>query len=176
MTYEWRTMSYPPTMDQLSKEEVAVLVKEGRMAKGYTQQELADLTRISLRSVQRIENGEVLPRSYTLRMLAENLDFSVTPPIRESVSPVAPVGGTEPVTSPLTEPVTVEPRHFHPRTAGLSKARKLILTFSSGILLLLLTGAFLAQSARFPETDFERLLLWSAVVGIYSIALLRIWK
>ena len=157
-------------MDQLNKQEVAVLVKEGRMAKGYTQQELADLARISLRSVQRIENGEVLPRSYTLRVLAENLDFSVTPPVRESVSPVAPIGKPE---SAIVEQNTLPP---HPRTAGLSKARKLILTFSSGILLLLLTGAFLAQSARFPETDFERLLLWSAVVGIYSIALLRIWK
>jgi transcriptional regulator with XRE-family HTH domain len=152
-------------MDQLSKEDIAVLVKEGRAAKGYTQQELADLARLSLRSIQRIENGEVLPRSYTLRMLSEHLNFTIPLPAVKTESTVV-----DPE-SPIVEPAKI----FVPR-ARTGKARRLILTFSSGILLLLLTGAFVSQSAHFPETDFERFLLWSLVVAIYSIALLRIWK
>jgi transcriptional regulator with XRE-family HTH domain len=145
-------------MDQLNKQEVAGLVKEGRIAKGYTQQELADLTKLSLRSVQRIENAEVVPRLYTLRVLAQHLNFSLERPARE------------------IEPTIVGQNTLSKKTPRLSKARKLILTFGSGILLLLLTGAFLSQSARFPETDFERFLLWSFVVGAYSVVLFRIWK
>ncbi len=42
-------------MKQPSKEKIARLVREARIAKGYTQQELSDKAQISLRSVQRIE-------------------------------------------------------------------------------------------------------------------------
>ena len=50
-------------MYQLTKKDIANLIKEGRAIQGYTQQELSELTGISLRSIQRIENEEVLPRS-----------------------------------------------------------------------------------------------------------------
>jgi transcriptional regulator with XRE-family HTH domain len=159
-------------MDQLSKQEVAGLIKEGRIAKGYTQQELADLAKISLRSVQRIENGEVLPRQYTLRVLAEHLEITLKPPVRE--------GGRArenmPHDAPATDAIAGNGATGLPQSAGLSKTRKWILTVASGTLLLLLTGAFLSQSAHFPETDFEGFLLWSGVIGVYAIALFRIWK
>ena len=45
-------------MDQSNENYIAVRIKEGRLSKGYTQQELSDLAGISIRSVQRIENGE----------------------------------------------------------------------------------------------------------------------
>ena len=69
-------------MKQTQKKMIAALVKEGRIAKGYTQKELSDLSHISIRSIQRIENGEILPRSYTLKTLAGILgksfeDFAV---------------------------------------------------------------------------------------------------
>ncbi len=53
---------------------IAALVKEGRMAKGYTQKELSELSKISIRSIQRIENGDILPRNYTLKTLAGILE------------------------------------------------------------------------------------------------------
>jgi transcriptional regulator with XRE-family HTH domain len=150
-------------MESPDKQPIARLVKAGRAAKGYTQQELADLTRISLRSVQRIENGEVLPRQYTLRLLEEHLGIHI---------------GTTAVEMPVEEKAvdgsTSDDRAEKPR--GGSRARKWILTVSMGLLFLLLTGAYLAQSARFPETDFERLLLWSGVVVVYTGVLLKIWK
>ena len=50
------------------------IIKELRIKKGMTQEELADMTELSARTIQRIENGEVDPRSYTLQMIAKALD------------------------------------------------------------------------------------------------------
>lgn len=59
--------------------ETGKLIKELRIKKGMTQEELADKTEISARTIQRIENGEVDPRAYTLQMIAKALevDFSL---------------------------------------------------------------------------------------------------
>jgi len=45
-------------------------VKETRLIKGLTQEELAAKTDISVRTIQRIENGEVEPRAFTLQTIA----------------------------------------------------------------------------------------------------------
>lgn len=50
------------------------LIKELRVKKGMTQEELAEKTELSARTIQRIENGEVDPRAYTLQMIAKALD------------------------------------------------------------------------------------------------------
>ena len=59
--------------------ETGKLIKELRLKKGMTQEELAELTELSARTIQRIENGEVDPRAYTLQMIAKALgvDFSI---------------------------------------------------------------------------------------------------
>jgi transcriptional regulator with XRE-family HTH domain len=54
--------------------ETGKLIKELRIKKGLTQEELADKTEISSRTIQRIENGEVDPRVYTLQMIALALE------------------------------------------------------------------------------------------------------
>lgn len=54
--------------------ETGRLIKELRIKKGMTQEELADKTEISARTIQRIENGEVDPRAYTLQMIAKALE------------------------------------------------------------------------------------------------------
>lgn len=53
------------------------LIKELRLKKGITQEELAAKTDISVRTIQRIENGEVDARAYTLQTIAAalNVDF-----------------------------------------------------------------------------------------------------
>ncbi|WP_353130891.1 helix-turn-helix domain-containing protein [Parapedobacter pyrenivorans] len=55
------------------------LIKELRLKKGITQETLAAKTDISVRTIQRIENGEVDPRAYTLQSIAIALevDFEV---------------------------------------------------------------------------------------------------
>ena len=54
--------------------KTGLLIKELRIKKGLTQEELAHLTELSTRTIQRIENGEVDPRAYTLQMIAKALD------------------------------------------------------------------------------------------------------
>ena len=56
------------------KMETGKLIKELRIKKGMTQEELAYKTEVSARTIQRIENGEVDPRAYTLQMIAKALD------------------------------------------------------------------------------------------------------
>jgi transcriptional regulator with XRE-family HTH domain len=56
------------------KMETGKLIKELRIKKGLTQEELADKTEVSARTIQRIENGEVDPRVYTLQMIARALE------------------------------------------------------------------------------------------------------
>lgn len=55
------------------------LIKQLRTKKGITQEELAARTDISVRTIQRIENGEVDPRAFTLQSIASVLevDFEV---------------------------------------------------------------------------------------------------
>jgi len=61
------------------KMETGKQIKELRIKKGLTQEDLAELTELSTRTIQRIENGEVDPRAYTLQMIAKALevDFSI---------------------------------------------------------------------------------------------------
>ncbi len=54
--------------------ETGKLIRELRINKGMTQEELADKTDVSVRTIQRIENGEVDPRAYTLQMIAKALE------------------------------------------------------------------------------------------------------
>lgn len=54
--------------------ETGKLIKELRIKKGMTQEELAFKTEVSARTIQRIENGEVDPRAYTLQMIAKALE------------------------------------------------------------------------------------------------------
>ena len=51
------------------------LIKDLRTKIGMTQEELAEKTDISVRTIQRIENGEVDPRSYTLQKIASALSI-----------------------------------------------------------------------------------------------------
>jgi uncharacterized Tic20 family protein len=62
------------------------LIKTLRLKKGITQEELADKTDISVRTIQRIENGDVDPRAYTLQSIAAALevDFEVLNLFEES--------------------------------------------------------------------------------------------
>jgi len=47
-----------------------------RKEKGFTQQEVADKSGINIRTIQRIESGEVTPRTYTIRQFLHALDLT----------------------------------------------------------------------------------------------------
>lgn len=48
-----------------------------RKAKGLTQETLSELTGLNVRTIQRIETGEVDPRLYTLKAIAEALEVNI---------------------------------------------------------------------------------------------------
>lgn len=140
--------------------KTAALIRSGRLAKGLTQLELAELTNISLRSIQRIEKGEVTPRSYTVKTLAQQLDIELD----------------------FTESDTTLNNELRPDTTptrysgGPVKTLKIIWSVGIGLLLLLFSAAFLSQSTHFPETTFETFLFWAGITFIYTLSLSFIWK
>ena len=54
------------------------IIGELRIQKGMTQQELSDLSNIDIRTVQRIECGEVNPRFSTLNLIANALEVDIS--------------------------------------------------------------------------------------------------
>ena len=59
----------------MNKSDIGKKVAELRKQKGLSQDGLAYLCKMNVRSIQRIEAGNVQPRPYTLRVLSEALDF-----------------------------------------------------------------------------------------------------
>ncbi|MGB0883566.1 MAG: helix-turn-helix domain-containing protein [Flavobacteriales bacterium] len=52
-------------------------IKEIRKTKGFSQEELSDLAKVNLRTIQRIENNESEPRGKTLSLICEVLHVDV---------------------------------------------------------------------------------------------------
>src|SRR6056300_181276 len=53
------------------------IIKELRLRNGYTQIDLSELSSLSLRTIQRIENNEVEPTPYSLNKIGEVLDVNL---------------------------------------------------------------------------------------------------
>lgn len=68
---------------------IADQIRALRKSKGFSQETLAENARINLRTLQRIETGNVEPRGETLRMLAQALGVTIEEllPIQAPVSP-----------------------------------------------------------------------------------------
>jgi transcriptional regulator with XRE-family HTH domain len=60
----------------MSKSELSKRVKELRTRKGLSQEQLAEISGLSLRTIQRIENGETEPRGETLKRLMNALEVA----------------------------------------------------------------------------------------------------
>lgn len=56
--------------------EIGSKIKELRKKKGLSQEDLAESSKVNLRTIQRIENDESEPRGTTLHMICEVLDCS----------------------------------------------------------------------------------------------------
>lgn len=62
----------------MKQPELGRKISELRTAKGLTQEELVEKCNISVRTIQRIEAGEVTPRSYTIRTILAALDYDLS--------------------------------------------------------------------------------------------------
>ena len=56
---------------------IAEKIKQIRTQKGFSQEELADKTNLSLRTIQRVENGKSDPRGNTIIRIAEALNVTI---------------------------------------------------------------------------------------------------
>ena len=59
-------------------------IQKLRKIKGLTQEDLAERTKLSVRTIQRIEKGDVDPRNYTINVLAEALEVEISDLLPES--------------------------------------------------------------------------------------------
>ncbi|WP_432413048.1 helix-turn-helix domain-containing protein [Rasiella sp. SM2506] len=134
-------------MQDKQQEIIANTVKKHRIAMGYTQQELADVSNISLRSIQRIEKGQVTPRMHTLKVLAKHLGFSIDI-LNENDQAQQPAKSTG----------------------------KIFLYVGAMVILVILALAYLAQSSNFPETTFELLIFLAVVISGVSLLFYKISK
>lgn len=61
----------------MKQPELGQKILELRQQKGFTQEELVEQCNISVRTIQRIEAGEVTPRSYTVKAILNVLDYDL---------------------------------------------------------------------------------------------------
>lgn len=62
----------------MDQPELGKKIAELRKAKGFTQEELVEKCKLSVRTLQRIESGEVTPRSFTLKTIFAELNYSIS--------------------------------------------------------------------------------------------------
>lgn len=61
----------------MKQPELGSKISELRKQKGFTQEELVEMCNINVRTLQRIESGEVTPRSYTVKTILSALDYDL---------------------------------------------------------------------------------------------------
>lgn len=61
----------------MKQPELGKKIIELRKSKGLTQEELVEKCNINVRTLQRIESGEVTPRSYTIKIIFKALDCNI---------------------------------------------------------------------------------------------------
>jgi transcriptional regulator with XRE-family HTH domain len=61
----------------MKQPELGLKISQLRKSKGWTQEELVEKCNISVRTIQRIEAGEVTPRTYTIRTILNALDHDL---------------------------------------------------------------------------------------------------
>ena len=61
----------------MNQPDLGKKIAEWRKAKGLTQEELVEKCNLSVRTLQRIESGEVTPRSYTIKTIFAALDYAI---------------------------------------------------------------------------------------------------
>ena len=138
-----------------------------RKKKGLTQEELAELSKVTVRTIQRLESGDTVPRAFTLRAIAAALDTPF-----ESLQ-----AGTGSKEEKDATPATTHPGeavHFL-QTLCLSSFSFLIIPFVHFLvpLFLLRRRKDLAREVVLPARQLVRgQILW--VIGLQLLMLLTV--
>ena len=144
--------------------ELGKKISELRKAKGLTQEELVEKCNISVRTIQRIETGDVTPRMYTIKTILAALDHDL-----DAISD----SGTE-----FTEPLSNRVKDFLMIDVDLSRpglANQLNVAWIAGIVYFAL--GFLEAAAEYYRFTTDELIFGSAayvVDQVLHIGLCRI--
>jgi uncharacterized Tic20 family protein/DNA-binding XRE family transcriptional regulator len=117
-------------------------VAELRQHKGLTQEQLAEKCEVNPRTIQRIESGEVDPRSYTLQCLSRELDFDFLRDDHKSDSLWLVVMHLSSILPLLILPLLLWSWKKN-QSAKIDQQGRLVLNFQITMLLLLFAGGFL---------------------------------
>jgi XRE family transcriptional regulator, regulator of sulfur utilization len=74
-------------------------IVNARKSKGLTQEQLAEMTNITVRTIQRIESGQTTPRTFTLKALADALDIKFEELITETEDIKDPIPDEAPLSN-----------------------------------------------------------------------------
>ncbi len=140
----------------------ATWLREGRLSKGFTQKELSERSNISIRSIQRIENGEIIPRSHTLKTLAGILELSFEEFIKSARKQNIIVQENEDVETKSS-------------SSSLNHPQRIILSIGICLAIIFLAWAFASQSKNFPETTFELLIFAATILALITSTLFFLW-
>jgi len=149
-------------MKENQKEMTATWLREGRLSKGLTQKELSERSNISIRSIQRIENGEIIPRSHTLKTLAGILELSFKEFIKSARKQNITIQENEDVETNVP--------------SSLNTPQRIVLSIGICLVIIFLAWAFASQSPNFPETTFELLVFSATVLALITGTLFFLWR
>ncbi len=78
MVYRYQTFNHFINLRKIinMKNSIGNKIHEIRKSKGLTQEELAELSKVNLRTIQRIENNENEPRGNTLNLICDVLEIN----------------------------------------------------------------------------------------------------
>jgi len=135
-------------------------IRKMRINAGFSQNELAERTQLSLRTIQRIENSETAPRGYSLKRISEVLGIKV-----EEL-----IAGEE-----TAEKKTVPNPGYVPKDKWVSLALRIsplsylinpILSVLSPIIICKLIEAKLPGAKRQGRKVIEVQLIWLVMIGL----------
>lgn len=130
-------------------------LSELRKAKGLTQEELVEKCNISVRTIQRIENGDVTPRMYTIKTILAALDHDL-----DAIS-----DGTE-----FTEPLSNRVKDFLMVDIDMSRpglVNQLNIAWIAGIAYFAL--GFLEAAAEYYRFTTDELIFGSAAYVVIKV-------
>jgi transcriptional regulator with XRE-family HTH domain len=133
----------------MKQPELGKKLTELRRAKGLTQEEVVGRCNVSVRTIQRIENGEVVPRSYTVRMILSALGYNFDEIFAEE--------STDTENQSVEKPPSMISTDVESVTHGVS-TRQLSVALTFGVIYFLLT---------FPEafSEYKRFIDGTIIFG-----------
>lgn len=118
-----------------------------RKEKGLTQEELVDKCNINVRTLQRIEAGEVTPRSYTVKTILAALDYDLSKISEEDVN-------RKSLSEKLKELFLID---IDPETSGTFIVKQLNIAWISGLVYFIL--GFPEGAADYFRMEEDRMIL-----------------